>query len=123
MQLIGFGHWISLFVTLLFMAIELTPIFFKLMLIKGPYDFIDENIKELIKAENGIEVQHDYYKDKEGQQRDLVINHQAKKLLDEKAKLIHVQRELSDYAINKWKDEQKQKIDSDLSAFIKQDKN
>src|SRR5690606_32028134 len=30
------GVWISLFITLLFMAIELTPIFFKLMLIKSP---------------------------------------------------------------------------------------
>ena len=34
----------------LFMAIELTPIFFKMMLIKSPYDFMNDNVKALIKA-------------------------------------------------------------------------
>lgn len=113
------GGWISIFITLLFMAIELTPIFFKLMLIKGPYDFMDENIKELKKAENAIEIQHDYYKDKEGQQRDLIINHQSIKLLNEKSKLLAAQTELNEYAINKWKEEQKKKIDSNLDDYIK----
>lgn len=116
------GGWITFFITLLFMAIELTPIFFKLMLIKGPYDFVDENIKELIKAEHSIEIQHDYYKDKEGQQRDLVIHHEAKKLFEEKSKLIAAQRELNEYAINKWKEQQKKNIDNDLDAFISEDR-
>jgi len=113
------GGMVSIFITLLFMAIELTPIFFKLMLIKGPYDFLEENIKETLKAESGIEVQYDYYKDKEGQQRDLVINHQAKKILDEQAKILASQTELSDYAIDKWKKEQKKNIDNNLSDYIK----
>ena len=46
------GFWISLFITLLFMAIELTPVFFKLMLTKTPYDYLAENRDELIKAGN-----------------------------------------------------------------------
>ena len=37
--------WIIIFITLLFMAIELTPIFFKMMLIKSPYDYLEDNIK------------------------------------------------------------------------------
>ena len=47
---------IILFITLLFMSIELTPIFFKMMLIKSPYDFMNDNIKALVRAEKGIEV-------------------------------------------------------------------
>ena len=58
------GFWISLFITLLFLAIELTPIFFKLMLIKSPYDFLKQNTQELIKAEQGIYIQYNYHKDK-----------------------------------------------------------
>ena len=53
------------------MAIELTPIFFKMMLIKSPYDFMNDNVKALIKAEQGIEVT--IFKDKEGVQRTLSI--------------------------------------------------
>jgi hypothetical protein len=43
--------WISLFITLLFLAIELTPIFFKLMLSKTTYDYLAENRDDMMKAE------------------------------------------------------------------------
>ena len=83
--------WIIIFITLLFMAIELTPIFFKMMLIKSPYDYLEDNIKALQRAELGIEVKYDYYEDREGVQRNHVIHHQADKLLAEKIKLAQTQ--------------------------------
>lgn len=118
------GFWISLFITLLFMAIELTPIFFKLMLTKTTYDFLAENRDELIKAENGIEVKYDYYKDKSGVEKHLVINHEAEKLIYEKIMVTNIQKELTDYAIHKYKEREKQKIDANLEDYIKSiDKN
>ncbi|HEY6162134.1 MAG TPA: DUF4407 domain-containing protein [Bacteroidia bacterium] len=117
------GFWVSLFITLLFMAIELTPIFFKLMLIRSPYDYLEENVKELLKAEEGIEVQYDYYKDKFGMERNLVIHHKAKLLLEEKKELIKAQRELSDEIINKWKDKEKHNIGQNPDEYIIKDDN
>lgn len=113
------GWVISLFITLLFMAIELTPVFFKLMLIKTPYDYLAENRDELIKAENGIEVRYDYYKDKVGQERHLIINHEAHKLVYEKIKVTEIQKELTDYAIEQYKNREKKKIDENLDDYIK----
>lgn len=113
------GFWISLFVTLLFMAIELTPVFFKLMLTKTPYDYLKENADELIKAENGIEVRYDYYKDKEGQERHLIINHEAERMIYEKIKVTDIQKELTDYAIEQYKQKEKKKIDENLDDYIK----
>jgi hypothetical protein len=113
------GFWISLFITLLFMAIELTPVFFKLMLIKSPYDYLAENRDDLIKAEKGIEVRYDYYTDKEGIERHLVINHEAKKMLYEKIKVSEIQEELTNYAIEKYKEREKKKIDENLDKYIK----
>jgi hypothetical protein len=115
------GFWISTFITLLFMAIELTPIFFKLMLIKSPYDYMEENIKELIKAENAIQVQYNYYQDKEGLERHLVTYHNAKRLIDEKIKLIESQRKLSEQVIETWENQEKGKIKQDVSGYIRQD--
>ncbi|MEZ5018412.1 MAG: DUF4407 domain-containing protein [Flavipsychrobacter sp.] len=112
------GWMISLFITLLFMAIELTPIFFKLMLIKSPYDYMEENIKELIKAEEGIEIKSDYYQDREGRQRDLVIHHQVIKLLKEKIKLLESQSEISDKAINEWKDKKLKDVSQNPDDYI-----
>lgn len=113
------GFWITLFITLLFMAIELTPIFFKLMLNKTPYDYLAENRDDLIRAENGIEVRYDYYKDKEGIERHLIINHEAEKMIFEKIKVTEIQKELTEYAIAKYKEKEKEKIDANLDEYIK----
>jgi Domain of unknown function (DUF4407) len=112
------GFWISLFITLLFMAIELTPIFFKLMLTKTTYDYLAENRDDLIKADYGIEVQYDKYKDKEGVERHLVINHEAEKLIYEKIKVTEIQKRLTDYAIQKYEEREKKKIDENLDNYI-----
>jgi hypothetical protein len=113
------GWQISLFITLLFMAIELTPIFFKLMLVKSPYDFMKDNIEEKIKAENGIFVEYNYHKDKKGQERDLVVFLDSEKLVLEKREIQKAQKELTEYAISKYKEDMKKKIDENPSAFIK----
>lgn len=112
------GFWISLFITLLFMAIELTPIFFKLMLTKTTYDYLAENRDELIKADYGIEVKYDYYKDKQGVEKHLVINHEAEKLIFEKMKVTEIQKELTEYAVKKYKEREMKKIDENLDAYI-----
>jgi len=112
------GFWISLFITLLFMAIELTPIFFKLMLTKTTYDYLAENRDDLIKADYGIEVQYDKYKDKEGVERHLVINHEAEKLIYEKIKVTEIQKRLTDYAIQKYEEREMKKIDENLDNYI-----
>jgi hypothetical protein len=113
------GFWITLFITLLFLSIELTPIFFKLMLNKTPYDYLAENRDDLIRAENGIEVRYDYYKDKEGIERHLIINHEAEKIIFEKMKVTEIQKELTEYAIAKYKEKEKEKIDANLDEYIK----
>jgi len=112
------GWVISLFITLLFVAIELTPIFFKLMLIKSPYDFLSDNQKELIKANAGIEIQYNFYDAGDGRERDLVIFHEATRQLNEEIKLTQAQKELNDYIISKWLEREKKKVDNDLDHYI-----
>lgn len=113
------GWVITFFIMLLFLAIELTPVFFKLMLIKTPYDYLTENRDELIRAEYGIEVQYDFYKDKQGVEKHLVINHEANRLIYEKKKVSEIQKELTDYAVEKYKEREKKKIDENLEDYIK----
>ncbi len=112
------GFWITFFITLLFVVIELTPIFFKMMLIKSPYDYMSDNVNELLKADEGIQIKYDYYKDKQGQERNLIINHKANKKVEEKMMLIKAQKELSDYIIEKWKEKEKEKINNNLEDYI-----
>ncbi|MEJ0105522.1 MAG: DUF4407 domain-containing protein [Bacteroidota bacterium] len=112
------GWVISLFITLLFMAIELTPIFFKLMLIKGPYDYLEENIKELIKAERGIEIKYNFYQDKEGHERDMVVHHEVIRLLKEKIQVLESQSELSDQALKSWKEKKMEDVKAKPEQYV-----
>lgn len=112
------GFWITSFITLLFVAIELTPIFFKLMLIKSPYDYLSDNYKEIAKAGAGIEIRHDYYKDNKGRQRDLVIFHEAERQKSEQQKLTDARKEIQEYIIEKWKEKEREKIDEDPYRYI-----
>lgn len=113
------GWEISLFITLLFLVLELTPIFFKLMLVRSPYDYILDNKHDLIKAENSILIIPEYYKDKEGKERDLVRNLDAEQKIAEKEGLVEVQKELTKYALDKYKETMKAKIDKEPEKYIK----
>ena len=112
------GNTITFFITLLFLAIELTPVFFKLMLIKSPYDYIKDNNDDLIKTHHGIEVRYDYYKDKEGLERHLVIHHDAQNQIFEKLKISRIQKELTEYALELYKQREKEKINENLDEYI-----
>lgn len=112
------GPWISLFITLLFMVIELTPIFFKMMLIKGPYDYMDENIKELARAEAGIEIEYDFYKDKDGMEKHKIINHGAELKMKERKQILLAQEEINAKIIEKWKGEKMEDIENNPNNYF-----
>ena len=114
------GPWISWFITLLFMVIELTPIFFKMMLIKGPYDFMDDNVKELARAESGIEIIYNYYEDGKGMEAHKIVNHGAELKQKERLLILKAQEELNEDIIRKWKENKKKDIESNPDNYIEE---
>ena len=110
---------VSIFLMLLFLAIELTPIFFKLMLIKSPYDYMSSNYKALELAKNGIYIEEDYYEDKSGVQRELVRFLNVEKDIQEKKEFHDAQIRITKYAIEKFEASEKKKIDKNPEDFIK----
>ena len=59
----GVVPWV---IMLLILCIEMGPIFFKMMLIKSPYDFLKDNFNERVKAKHGIISETHFYPDGEG---------------------------------------------------------
>lgn len=82
---------------------------------------MEENIKELIKADKGIEIQHNFYPDGEGIERDLVINHQVLRILKEKIQLLEAQSALSSEAINAWKHKKQNDINNNPEAYLSEE--
>lgn len=109
---------VSWFLTFLFLAIELTPIFFKLMLIRSPYDYMSDNYKQLELARNGIYIEEDYYEEKEGIQRELVRYLAAEKHIKEEKEFHDAQLRITKYAIARFEEREKKKIDENPDDYI-----
>jgi GrpB-like predicted nucleotidyltransferase (UPF0157 family) len=45
-------------VRLLLIMLEIAPVLLKLMLIKGPYDYMSENINQILETKQGISIEH-----------------------------------------------------------------
>lgn len=120
MQRIKISHelspTISLLITLLFLSIELTPIFFKLMVIKGPYDYLEENTKELIIAMEGIHKLHSVRTDGKDKafEAETSVFYGPEKVIMEKAQLLKAQIEIAAKISEKWKGEQIKEIETQM---------
>ena len=45
-------------IRILFMLIEIAPVLLKLMLVKSPYDFMSENVSQILETKQGISIEH-----------------------------------------------------------------
>jgi hypothetical protein len=114
------GGNVSLFIFLLFLAIELTPIFFKLMIIKSPYDYLEENVQKIIRAREAIEYRPEYYKvGADGNAVDYSIFYVPNQMIEEQRNIITKQQQLSDKIVEKWHDKKSKEIEANPEDFYK----
>ena len=115
------GFWISTFITLLFWAIELAPIFFKLMMIKSPYDYLDENHKAIIIARHGVQ-RKGYLASQPNGGKAVELEYDlyllADKLLEEKVKLLESEMEIKRHIIEKHVEKKKLDVDNNPDKYI-----
>jgi hypothetical protein len=107
-------------IRLMFVFIEIAPVLLKLMLIKSPYDYMTDNVNQILEAKQGINREHivDEYKKIHSMKGYAnpkriieVVEHQN----------IH-ETENAKEAITRFADQEKQDIINDPSAFVKPDK-
>lgn len=103
---------------LILIVIETGPIFFKMMVIKSPYDYLEENLKEEIKARAGLIAKKEVHLDKDGQEVIEYTYARAQQIINDKIKLLEAQNDLSEYIIEKWKDKEKTKIDDNPDSYV-----
>jgi Domain of unknown function (DUF4407) len=113
------GGGITFFIMFLFLALELTPIFFKLMIIKSPYDYLEENVHEIIKAREAIEHRSAFYsKENDGFDADFVKYHSAEQLREEQIGIIEAQMALTKQIIDEWKAKKSKDISNNLEHYV-----
>lgn len=98
---IGFGVTTVIFLVLL--SIEAGPIFFKMMMSKGVYEYMVDNYKRRIEAYNGIVHREEIIEGKDGSIHAEKIDYlEVDKEIDAKKRLITKEKALNDQIIENW---------------------
>ncbi|MBM4282412.1 MAG: DUF4407 domain-containing protein [Deltaproteobacteria bacterium] len=112
------GGSIPIAIMLLLLCIEMGPIFFKLMVTKGAYDYLKENQKRLVRARAGIEPEARVVSDGKGKSIHVDIHHAANAILEEEKRRLATERALADKFHAEWQRLQAARIEQNPQAFV-----
>lgn len=104
---------ISLMITLMLLSIELGPIFFKMMLSKGVYEYISENKKRKIEAANGILKDESLVEGVDGTKHAVKTSFlEVDNLIASKKQVLEEKQKLEHQVITSWAVKKQSDIDS-----------
>jgi hypothetical protein len=117
------GYWLGIALTFIFLSIEMGPIFFKMMMNKGVYDYLQENYNYRVYVQNGIVKEEMIFEGRNGMKLMEKINYlEVEQDRKEKQEKIKAQDELSKKVIGIWSQQKSKEIDADASRFYTEDK-
>ncbi len=112
------GGWIPFAIMLLLLCIEAGPIFFKLMIIKGAYDYLEENQKRLVRAHAGIEPDARVVSDAQGKSVHVDLHHAANAVLDDEKRRLSTEAALAALVHAAYAQRLSAEIQADPARFI-----
>lgn len=118
-EISGSAFWAIWLVRLLFMIIEIAPVILKLMLIKSPYDYMGENVNQILEAKQGISMNH--VTDEEGKLTKYKENFNPKRIIAIVEHQNAKEEENAKEAITLFADKEKKEIAKNPDAFINPD--
>jgi len=113
------GGLIPLAIMLLLLCIETGPIFFKLMVIKGSYDYLEENQKRIVRAKAGIEPDARVVSDGQGKSIHIDLFHGERAALEEERRRLETERVLAAAVHEAMRTKTAAEIAQNPDAFIK----
>lgn len=113
------GGMIPLAIMLLLLCIETGPIFFKLMVIKGSYDYLEENQKRIVRAKAGIEPDARVVSDGQGKSIHIDLHHGVNAVLAEEKRRLETERVLAEAVHEAVRKKTAAQIAERPDAFIK----
>jgi hypothetical protein len=115
-EIYGSAFWAIWLVRLLFMIIEIAPVVLKLMLIKSPYDYMGENVNQILEAKQGISMNH--VTDEEGKLTKYKENYNPRRIIAIVEHQNAKEEENAKEAITLFAEKEKKEIANNPDAFI-----
>jgi hypothetical protein len=115
--------WSSRLLTLLLITIEIAPIFFKMMLQLGPYDFFSENQRRIAIATRGIRARDDVI-DSEGKGLHLydLVYEEAERITKHEAGKLQTDQYLTEVLHQRFREVTEEDIKANLNKYMEPDR-
>jgi hypothetical protein len=114
----GIVPWV---IFLVLLSIEAGPIFFKMMMQKGVYEYLVENNKKRFLSLNGIVVEEKLVEDKNDVKHAEITHYmEAEKEINAKKEQLEKESDLTSHTLEKWHQSKKEEIDENPEQFFKE---
>jgi hypothetical protein len=118
------GFWLGIALTLIFLSIEMGPIFFKMMMNKGVYDYLVENNNYRMYVQNGIVKEEYVFEGRDGMKLMERVNYlEVENDKKEKQEQLKAQEELSKKIIGVWSSVKVKDIENNPGAYYQEKSN
>ncbi len=118
-EIYGSAFWPIWLVRLLFMIIEIAPVIFKFMLNKSSYDYMQENVSQILEAKQGISLE--YISDENNNLHKVRENYNARRIVEVSKRQNELEKENALHAITLYAEKEREEIEKDPTKFIQKD--
>jgi hypothetical protein len=104
-------------VRLLFMIVEIAPVIFKFMIWKSSYDYLQENVAQILEAKQGISLE--YIPDENNNLHNVRENYNARRIVEVAKRQNELEKENAIHAITLYAEKERKAIEDNPEDFIK----
>jgi hypothetical protein len=113
----GSAFWPIWLVRLLFMIVEIAPVIFKFMIWKSSYDYLQENVAQILEAKQGISLE--YIPDENNNLHNVRENYNARRIVEVAKRQNELEKENAIHAITLYAEKERKAIEDNPEDFIK----
>jgi hypothetical protein len=118
-EIYGKAFWPIWLVRLLFMIIEIAPVIFKFMIWKSSYDYMQDNVAQILEAKQGISL--DNKLDENNKITTIRENYNARRIVEVSKRQNDLEKENAIHAITLFAEKERGEIEKNPENFVKQE--
>jgi len=120
-QIYGSAFWPIWLVRLLFMIVEIAPVIFKFMIWDSSYDYMKDNVAQILEAKQGISLES--FPDENNNTHRIRKNYNAERIVEVAKRQNELEKENAIHAITLYAEQERKDIEENPDAFVQnQDK-
>jgi hypothetical protein len=118
-EIYGAAFWPIWLVRLLFMIIEIAPVIFKFMIWKSSYDYLQENVSQILEAKQGVSL--DNFLDENNKSTLIRENYNARRIAEVSKRQNDLEKENAIHAITLFAEKEREAIQKNPELFVKEE--